>query len=352
MSASVDLLGELESRGLLYQVTDRAEFSKHLAGGQRNVYCGFDPTADSLTIGNLVPLLLLRRYQVAGHRPFALVGGGTGLIGDPSGKDSERAIRDRAGVEHNVARIRVIMERLLDFSGPNAAVMVDNADWLCKLSYIEVLRDVGKHFSVNMMIQKDSVRERLQNREQGISYTEFSYMLLQAYDFLQLYRAHGVTAQVAGSDQWGNTVAGIDLIRRTERAETFGMTVPLITKADGGKFGKTESGAVWLSADRTSPYEFYQFWLNTSDADAKRFLHVYTFLPLSEIARLHAEHDADPGARAAQKALAAAVTELVHGKDGLARAEAATQALFSGDVRGLDESAIRELFASAPSVTL
>ena len=352
MTAPVNLLGELESRGLLYQVTDRAEFEKHLASGQRAVYGGFDPTGDSLTIGNLVPLLLLRRYQLAGHRPFALVGGGTGLIGDPSGKDAERAIRDPAEVEHNVACIRKIMERILDFSGPNAAALVDNADWLCKLSYIDVLRDVGKHFSVNMMIQKDSIRERLQNREQGISYTEFSYMLLQAYDFLHLYRAHGVTAQVAGSDQWGNTVAGIDLIRRTERAETFGMTVPLITKADGGKFGKTESGAVWLSADRTSPYEFYQFWLNASDADAKRFLHVYTFLPLPEIARLHAEHDADQAARLAQKALASAVTELVHGKEGLAQAEAATQALFSGDVRGLDENAVATLFKSAPSTTL
>jgi tyrosyl-tRNA synthetase len=352
MSAPVDLLGELESRGLLYQSTDRAEFGKHLASGMRSVYGGFDPTGDSLTIGNLVPLLLLRRYQLAGHRPFALVGGGTGLIGDPSGKDAERQIRDYASVEHNVARITRIFERILDFSGPNAAVIVNNADWLTRLSYIEVLRDVGKHFSVNMMIQKDSVRDRLQNREQGISYTEFSYMLLQAYDFLYLYRAHGVTAQVAGSDQWGNSVAGIDLIRRTERAETHAMTVPLITKADGGKFGKTESGAVWLSADRTSPYEFYQFWLNTSDADAKRFLFVYTFLSLEEIARVSAEHDAEPSARRAQRALARAVTELVHGAEGLARAEAATQALFSGDVRGLEEDAVKELFASAPSATL
>jgi tyrosyl-tRNA synthetase len=352
MSASVDLLGELESRGLLYQSTDRDGFAKHLASGLRSVYGGFDPTGDSLTIGNLVPLLLLRRFQRAGHRPFALVGGGTGLIGDPSGKDAERQIRDYASVEHNVARIARIFERILDFSGPNAAVIVNNADWLTRLSYIEVLRDVGKHFSVNMMIQKDSVRDRLQNREQGISYTEFSYMLLQAYDFLHLYRAHGVTAQVAGSDQWGNTVAGIDLIRRTERAETHALTVPLITKADGGKFGKTEAGAVWLSADRTSPYEFYQFWLNTSDVDAKRFLLVYTFLPLEEIARIAAEHDAEPGARGAQRSLARAVTEIVHGPEGLARAEAATQALFSGDVRGLDEDAIKELFASAPSATL
>jgi tyrosyl-tRNA synthetase len=352
MSTAVDLLSELEARGLLYQSTDRPTFSEHLATGQRSVYGGFDPTSDSLTIGNLVPLLLLRRFQLAGHRPFALVGGGTGLIGDPSGKDAERPIRTRESVEHNVARIRRIFEQILDFSGPNAAVVVNNADWLLELSYIDVLRDVGKHFSVNMMIQKDSVRERLQNREQGISYTEFSYMLLQAYDFLHLYRAHGVTAQVAGSDQWGNTVAGIDLIRRTERAETHAMTVPLITKADGGKFGKTETGAVWLSADRTSAYEFYQFWLNASDVDAKRFLAIYTFLPLEEIAAIAAEHDANPGARLAQRTLAARVTEIVHGTGGRERAEAATQALFSGDVRGLGEETVRELFASAPSTTL
>ena len=349
---TADVLGDLESRGLLYQVTDREGFARHLAGGQRSVYGGFDPTADSLTIGNLVPALLLRRFQLAGHRPVALVGGGTGLIGDPSGKDAERAIKSAADVRHNVECIRKNLEQVLDFSGPNAAVLVDNADWLCKLSYIEVLRDVGKHFSVNMMIQKDSVRERLQNREQGISYTEFSYMLLQAYDFLHLYRALGVTAQIAGSDQWGNTVAGIDLIRRTERAETFGMTAPLVTKADGGKFGKSESGAVWLSPERTSPYEFYQFWLNVTDADAKRFLHVYTLLPLAEIARLVSEHDADPASRVAQRALATEVTKLVHGPTGLARAEAATRALFSGDVRGLDEATLRELFANTPAQTL
>ncbi|HEV8547572.1 MAG TPA: tyrosine--tRNA ligase, partial [Polyangiaceae bacterium] len=349
---TVDILGELESRDLLYQVTDRAGFAKHLADGQRKVYGGFDPTADSLTVGNLVPLLLLRRFQLAGHRPVVLVGGGTGLIGDPSGKDAERAIRDPKDVSHNVAKIREIFAKLLDFSGPNAAVVVDNAAWLCELSYIQVLRDVGKHFSVNMMIQKDSVRERLENREQGISYTEFSYMLLQAYDFLHLHRAHGVSAQVAGSDQWGNTVAGIDLIRRVERAETYGMTVPLITKADGGKFGKTEAGAVWLSAERTSPYEFYQFWLNASDPDAKRFLAVYTFLPVAEIARLSEEHDANPAARSAQRALAAHVTELVHGPGGLASAEAATRALFSGDVRGLTHSAVTELFKNAPATSL
>jgi tyrosyl-tRNA synthetase len=349
---SLDLLAELEARGLLYQSTDRATFGAHLTSGQRSVYGGFDPTSDSLTVGNLVPLLLLRRFQLAGHRPYALVGGGTGLIGDPSGKDAERPIRSRENVLQNVARIREIFGRVLDFSGPNAAVLVDNADWLEKLSYIEVLRDVGKHFSVNMMIQKDSVRERLQNREQGISYTEFSYMLLQAYDFLHLYRAHGVTAQVAGSDQWGNSVAGIDLIRRTEHAETHALTVPLVTKADGGKFGKTEAGAVWLSAERTSPYEFYQFWLNASDIDAKRFLAIYTFLPLAEIARVAAEHDANPGARLAQRTLAAQVTTIVHGEDALLRAETATQALFSGDVRGLSEEALRELFASAPSSSL
>jgi tyrosyl-tRNA synthetase len=255
-------------------------------------------------------------------------------------------------VEGNVQSQRKIFDRLLDTSCPNAVRFVNNADWLCKLSFIEVLRDVGKHFSVNMMIQKDSVRERLQNREQGISYTEFSYMLLQAYDFLHLHREAGVTLQAAGSDQWGNIVAGIDLIRRNGGGEAFGLTTPLVTKADGGKFGKTESGAVWLTSDRTSPYEFYQFWLNASDADVARFLPIYTLIPMTEIRALLSEHAADPGKRTAQRALAAHVTELVHGTEGRARAEAATRALFSGDVSVLGEEALTEVFGSAPSVTL
>jgi tyrosyl-tRNA synthetase len=348
----MEILSDLKERGLFHQATDLEGLEKHLATGSRSLYAGFDPTRDSLTVGNLVQILLLRRFQLAGHRPVVLLGGGTGLIGDPSGKEAERQIQTLDVVEGNVRSQRKIFDRLLDTSGPTAVRFVNNADWLCKLSFIEVLRDVGKHFSVNMMIQKDSVRERLQNREQGISYTEFSYMLLQAYDFLHLSREEGVTLQAAGSDQWGNIVAGIDLIRRNGAGEAFGLTTPLVTKADGGKFGKTESGAVWLSPDRTSPYEFYQFWLNASDADVSRFLFIYTFIPVPEIRHLLEQHAADPGKRAAQRALATHVTELVHGKDGLARAEAATKALFSGDVSSLGEEALTEVFGNAPSAAL
>ncbi|HEX6766262.1 MAG TPA: tyrosine--tRNA ligase [Polyangiaceae bacterium] len=348
----MDFLDELKTRGLLHQASDLEGLRAHLGGGRRSVYCGFDPTSDSLTIGNLVPMLYLARFQRAGHRPVVVMGGGTGLIGDPSGKDAERSIRSREEVDACVASQRRIFDRVLDFSGPNAAIVVNNADWLCRISYIEALRDIGKHFAVNMMIQRDSVRERLNNREQGISYTEFSYMLLQAYDFLHLYREHGVTVQGAGSDQWGNIVAGVDLVRRSERAEVFGITHPLVTKADGTKFGKSESGAVWLTRERTSPYAFYQFWLNSADADVGKYLRFYTFLPEPEIQTLLSEHEANPGARAAQRVLAQSLTKLLHGDDGLAEAEAATQALFSGEIGGLSKAALEELFASAPSSTL
>jgi tyrosyl-tRNA synthetase len=348
----MDLLDDLSARGLVYQQTDADGLRRHLAEGRRSLYAGLDPTRDSLTIGHLVPLLMLARFQRAGHRPVAVMGGGTGLIGDPSFKANERPMLTREEVEHNVARIRANATRILDTSGPNGALFLNNADWLEKLSFVDALRDIGKHFSVNAMIQRDSVRERLQNREQGISYTEFSYMLLQAYDFLHLYRAHGVTLQAAGSDQWGNVVAGIDLIRRTERVETFGLTNPLVLKADGTKFGKTETGAVWLSPDRTSPYAFYQFWLNTADADVQKYLNFYTFVPVSEIAAIADEHAKNPGARAAQRVLAEHVTRLVHGDDGLAQAQAATRALFSGEVAGLPKATLDEVFASAESCTL
>jgi tyrosyl-tRNA synthetase len=348
----MDLLEDLKWRGLFYQCTNEGELAKHLAGGSRQVYGGFDPTADSLTIGNLVPLLLLRRFQLAGHRPVALVGGGTGMIGDPSGKEAERQLMTPETIERHIAGQRRIYERVLDFSGTNAARLVNNVDWLGKLGFLEALRDIGKHFSVNAMIQRDSVRERLENREQGISYTEFSYMLLQAYDFSHLYSQQGVTVQVAGSDQWGNIVAGVDLVRRTQRAEVFGLTAPLITKADGGKFGKTEKGAIWLTADRTSPYAFYQFWLNSADADIPKFLKVYSLADRKTLEELIAEHERNPGARVAHKALAAHVTELLHGKEGLAAAEAATHALFSGEVKDLPRETLDELFASAPASTL
>jgi len=347
----MDLLADLEFRGQLHQQTDAAGLRAHLAS-PRKVYAGFDPTKDSLTIGNLVQILLLRRFQQAGHTPVVVTGGGTGMIGDPSGKEAERQILTPEQVALNVAGQRVIFERLLSFEGPNAAQILNNADWLGKLGFIEALRDIGKHFSVNMMIQKDSVRERLHNRDQGISYTEFSYMLLQAYDFAYLMQHHGVTVQSSGSDQWGNIVAGVDLIRRTQHKEAFGLTTPLVTKADGGKFGKTESGAIWLTAARTSPYAFYQFWVNSDDADVPKFLRTYTFLPHAEILRLEAEHQANPGARSAHRALAQHMTELLHGPEGLDQAQKATEALFSGNVSELSRAVIADLFGTTPSTSL
>jgi tyrosyl-tRNA synthetase len=347
----MDLLEDLAFRGLIHQQTNPDGLRAHLST-PRVVYCGFDPTKDSLTIGNLVPILLLRRFQQAGHRPIVIMGGGTGMIGDPSGKDAERQLLSLEQIEKNVAGQRVTYERLLDFDGPNGALLLNNADWLARLGYLEVLRDVGKYFSINMMIQKDSVRDRLQNREQGISYTEFSYMLLQAYDFLHLYEQHQVTLQVSGSDQWGNVVGGIDLIRRKHQAEAFGLTAPLVTKSDGGKFGKTESGAIWLHESRTSPYAFYQFWLNTSDADVVKYLKIFSFLSHEEIERLSREHETNPGARAAHRALAEHVTELLHGPSGLEHARSVSQALFSGDVTSLSRETLEEVFQNAPSVTL
>ena len=355
--STADFLSDLRWRGLLHQATHEDALAQHLATGRRTAYVGFDPTADSLTIGNLVPLLMLARFQRAGHRPIAVVGGGTGLIGDPSGKSAERQLLTPDDVARNVAGQRRIFERLLDFDGAKqggGALLVDNLEWLGSPSFIAALRDVGKHFSVNMMIQRDSVRERLHNREQGISYTEFSYMLLQAYDFLHLHKEHGVTLQMGGSDQWGNIVAGCDLIRRSltdPERQVFALTTPLITKADGGKFGKTERGAVWLTADRTSPYAFYQFWLNSDDRDVERFLKTFTFLPQDEITALLAEHARDPGARAPHRALARHVTELLHGAAERDQAEAAARALFSGELRGLSASLLDEVLAAAPSTS-
>ncbi|HEX4335027.1 MAG TPA: tyrosine--tRNA ligase [Polyangiaceae bacterium] len=347
-----DLFEDLAYRGLIHQETDRDGLRRHTADGSRLVYAGFDPTATSLTIGNLIPLLMLRRFQDAGHRPVVVVGGGTGLIGDPSGKEAERQLRTPAEVQAHVDAQRPIYARVLAFDGPNAAQVANNADWLTKLSFVDALRDIGKHFSVNMMIQKDSVRRRLEEREQGISYTEFSYMLLQAYDFLHLFEAKNVTIQVAGSDQWGNIVAGVDLARRVRQAELFGLTAPLVTKADGTKFGKTEAGAIWLSASHTSAYAFYQFWLGTLDDDIERYLKIFTLFPKEKIDELLAEHAREPGARAAHRALATHVTELLHGVEGRERAEAAAKALFSGDVAGLDAKTLDEVFASAPSTAL
>lgn len=372
-----DVIGELKARGLLYQCTDEAALREHLRVPRR-VYCGFDPTADSLTIGNLVPIMLLAHFQRAGHTPVVVMGGGTGLIGDPSGKTAERTLLTPEAVAANVAGQRPIFESILDFSPSreNRPILADNADWLHRLSYIDVLRGVGKHFSVNMMIQKESVKARLESREHGISYTEFSYMILQSYDFLHLYRDLRVTVQLGGSDQWGNIVAGADLIRRMNAAEeeesghpgarasgrsppasspapqahhAFGLTAPLVTKADGGKFGKTETGAIWLTAARTSPYAYYQFWLNASDADVIRFLRIFTFVPVARIDEVERAHAADPGKREAQRLLAREATTILHGEAAMAHAEAAAQALFSGDVARLDRTTLEEVFASVPA---
>jgi tyrosyl-tRNA synthetase len=277
------------------------------------------------------------------------MGGGTGMIGDPSGKESERPVLSKEQIAFNVSRQRAIMESLLDFKGQNAAVLLDNASWLAPVSFLDMLRDVGKHISVNMMIQKDSVRERLQSREQGISYTEFSYLIQQSYDFLHLFDTHGVTIQVGGSDQWGNIVSGVELIRKKRQAEAFGLTVPLLTKSDGGKFGKSESGAVWLTADRTSPYAFQQFWLNTSDNDVLRLLKAYTFYDREKIEALAVEHGQAPERRVAQRALADHMTELVHGAAALEQARRSAEALFSGDVSGLDAESLEQVFHDAPS---
>ncbi|MFN0059449.1 MAG: tyrosine--tRNA ligase [Planctomycetota bacterium] len=348
------LLAEFAWRGLLHQ-TAGAEIEAHLATPGRVGYAGFDPTADSLTVGNLVPMILLRHWQLAGHRPIVLMGGGTGLIGDPSGKDSERQLQSEEQVAANVASQQRIFARVLDFSAPPSVrpLVLNNADWLVRLGYIEMLRTVGKYFSVNVMMQKDSVRTRLESRDQGISYTEFSYQILQAYDFLHLRRAHGCTVQMSGSDQFGNIIAGMDLIRRelgSEAGESYAITAPLVTRSDGKKFGKSEAGAVWLSAERTSPYAFYQFWLNVDDVDAIAHLKRFTFLPRAEIEALVAAQQAAPHERAAQRVLARQLVEMLHGPSEFARVELASQALFGkGDVRSLDAELLKEVFAGVPS---
>ncbi|RLS96120.1 MAG: tyrosine--tRNA ligase [Planctomycetota bacterium] len=341
-------LDELQWRGLLHQSTS-PQLAAHLASGVRAGYAGFDPTADSLTIGNFMGIKLLAHLQRAGHRPIVVSGGGTGLIGDPSGKSAERQLLSRELVEHNVSQQRSIFERFLDFSGPRAAVMRNNVDWLADMSFLDMLRDIGKHFSVNQMISRDSVASRLSGREQGISYTEFSYMILQAYDFLHLYRADACTIQLGGSDQFGNIVSGIDLIRRVAQGESFGATCPLVTTSDGQKIGKTEKGAVWLSADRTSPYRFYQYWLQTVDADAVKFLQWFTFLDADAVGALAQALATDPAKRDAQRALAVEMTRITHGETELARARATSEAIFSGDVKSLDASQIADIAADLPS---
>ena len=348
-------------RGQINQGTDLAAMDKWLCEGDaasKKAYVGFDPTADSLTIGNLVGIMTLARWQQAGHTPVALMGGATGLIGDPSGKSAERTLNSEETVRKNVERIATIFAGGELFAGSakvNALRMVNNIDWLGKMGFLEALREIGKHFSVNMMIQKDSVKARLESREQGISYTEFSYMLLQAYDFFWLHKHEGVATQMGGSDQFGNIVVGKDLIDKKSAASgiaagaAHGLTWPLVTKSDGTKFGKTESGAIWLKADRTSPYAYYQFWLNAADADVVRFLKTFTFLTREQIDALAASQQSNPGAREAQRALAREATRILHGKAAMENAEAAGKALFSGDIGGLDLATLRDVFASVPN---
>lgn len=338
------LLDELQNRGLVFQVTGDGTFAEHLDSGSRAVYCGFDPTADSLHLGHLVPLLVLKRFQMAGHKPIALVGGATGLIGDPSFKAAERQLNTPDVVESWSEKIRDQVSRFIDFDcGENAAIVVNNLDWTAGMGVLDFLRDVGKHFSVNAMINKESVQQRLNRDGAGISFTEFSYALLQGMDFAQLNRDYNCTIQVGGSDQWGNILGGIELARRQNKSQTFGITVPLVTKTDGTKFGKTESGAIWLDPAKTSPYAFYQFWLNTADADVYKFMHYFTFLSVADIADIEQQDQQRDGRPQAQSILAREVTELIHGVEGLAGAQRITESLFSGSIEQLSESDLSQL---------
>jgi len=357
------LYQDLEARGIVKQVTDPA-LAQKLETSKLTLYCGFDPTSDSLHVGSLLPLLTMRRFQKAGHHCIAVVGGATGMIGDPSGKSQERSLLGPEQLAHNIQGIRSTISRFLDFEGANPAKLANNGDWFRDMSYIDFLRDVGKHFTVNHMVAKESVRARLEDREHGISYTEFSYMLLQAYDFYVLNQKENCTLQIGGSDQWGNITAGIELIRRMNAAksgvplteetkqEAFGLTHPLVSKSDGTKFGKTEKGNLWLDPKRTSPYQFYQFFIQTADADVSSFLRFFTFLSITEIEALENSIKTEPEKRLAQTTLAREITRLVHGEAELARVEKATQALFGSGIRELDERSLLEVLADAPSTKI
>ena len=337
------LVQDLHDRGLIAQTTDAKALDELLARESVTLYCGFDPTADSLHIGSLVPLLVLKRFQLAGHKPIALVGGATGMIGDPSFKATERKLNTPEIIAGWVDKIRNQLTPFLSFEGDNAAIMANNYDWFGGMGALEFLRDIGKHFSVNAMIKKEAVQQRINRDEQGISYTEFSYSLLQGYDFAELNKRHGCQLQVGGSDQWGNITAGTDLTRRLNQKQVYGLTLPLVAKADGTKFGKTESGTVWLDAKKTSPYAFYQFWLNTADADVYNFLNYFTFLSPQNIAAIEAADKASGQKPEAQRILAEQATELVHGKAALEAAQRISQSLFSGSLDALTESDLEQL---------
>ncbi|MFP5110100.1 tyrosine--tRNA ligase [Neobacillus sp. C211] len=346
----MDLLQDLAWRGIIYQQTDEEGLKDSLNKGQISLYCGVDPTADSMHIGHLLPFLTLRRFQQHGHRPIVLVGGATGLIGDPSGKSEERKLLTLETVQDNVAGIKKQLESIFEFEGENGAIMVNNYDWAGSMDVVTFLRDIGKHIGVNYMLAKDTIASRL---ETGISFTEFTYTILQAMDFLHLYEHHNCKLQIGGSDQWGNITSGLELIRKVqpEGSKAFGLTIPLVTKADGTKFGKTESGAVWLDPEKTTPYEFYQFWINTADADVVKYLKIFTFLSHEEIEQLEKAVQEEPHLRKAQKVLAEELTRLIHGEDSLQQAIKISLALFSGDVRSLSGAEIEQGFKDVPAYT-
>lgn len=345
----MDIIEDLTWRGLIADCTDVDELQKRLARGPITLYAGFDPTADSLHIGNLVPLLALRRFQLAGHQPIALAGGATGLIGDPSGRTAERQLLTPDALQHNISQVKEQLGRLLDFdTGPAPARLLDNASWILPITFLEFLRDAGKFFSVNMMIAKESVRARMSEREAGISYTEFSYMLIQAYDFYHLRDQFNCELQIGGSDQWGNITAGIDLCRKKASAQAWGLTLPLVTNADGSKFGKSVAGAIWLNRAKTSAYRFYQYFVQTDDRDVIRFLKYFTFLSrpeIEELARNHAEH---PETRQAQRVLAREVTTLIHGEQATRDCISASEVLFGGDLKDVSEASFAEVVGEAP----
>ena len=347
------LIQDLHDRGLIAQLTDARGLDALLASSSVTLYCGFDPTADSLHLGHLVPVLVLKRFQQAGHKPIALVGGATGMIGDPSFKATERKLNTPEIIAGWVVNIRAQVAPFLNFDGVNAAIMANNYDWFGGMSALDFLRDIGKHFSVNAMIKKESVQQRINRDEQGISYTEFSYSLLQGYDFVELNRRYDCVLQIGGSDQWGNITAGADLTRRLNQKQVYGLTLPLVTKSDGTKFGKTESGAIWLDAKKTSPYAFYQFWINTADADVYKFMRYFTFLSVEEIDAIEAADNAGGKKPEAQRILAEQVTELVHGQAALQAAQRISKSLFSGDLDALTESDFEQLAQDGvPGLTL
>ena len=349
----MSILEELAWRGLINDCTDTEALTKRLGEKPVVLYCGFDPTADSLHVGNLVPLIALRRFQNLGHIPIALAGGATGAIGDPSGKSAERSLLTGEALASNIASVKKQLKKLLDFeTTKNPAQLLDNADWTDEVTLLDFLRDIGKHFTVNNMVAKESVRARMEDRDAGISYTEFSYMLLQAFDFYHLKKENDCDLQIGGSDQWGNITAGIELSRRKLNQTIFGLTLPLITNADGSKFGKTEAGAVWLDVARTSVYKFYQFWIRADDRDTIRYLKYFTFLSREEIEALEKQHEENPSARAAHTALAVAMTNLIHGEEATSESQKASKILFGGELEGINESTFNEIVGEVPTVEI